>query len=156
MTAQYRRCDDDGDSMPRPAYHKLTRPSPRVEKYLGELETEIMTVLWAGGELTVRDVLARLDRPRAYTTVMTVMNRLVDKGLLRRTPEGGSYRYQAALDRAAFLRRTSQRIVEELVADFGEVAIAHFAATLQDLEPEQLAALARLANAPEVDDHHDR
>jgi predicted transcriptional regulator len=87
---------------------------------------------------------------------MTVMNRLVDKGLLRRTLEGGSYRYQATLDRDAFLRRTSQRIVEDLVADFGEVAIAQFAAALQELDPERLAALARLASAPEAEDHHDR
>lgn len=142
--------------MPRPAYHKLTRPSPRVEKYLGELEAEVMAVLWADGDLTGREVLARLARPLAYTTVMTVMNRLVDKGLLRRTREGGSYRYQAALDRAAFLHRTSQRIVEELVADFGEVAIAQFAATLQELDPERLAALARLARAPDAEDDHDR
>jgi len=130
---------------PRRTYHKIIRPSPKVEKFLGELEAEVMEILWAEREFTVREVRERLRRPLAYTTVMTVMGRLVEKGLLRRVRDGGSYRYRAATSRDEFLRATSQRIIDELMADLGEVAIAQLVSTLQGLDPERLAELARLA-----------
>ena len=53
-----------------------------VERHLGSLEARVMRVLWETPNLTVRDVAQRLPgrRQRAYTTVMTVMNRLYEKG----------------------------------------------------------------------------
>jgi predicted transcriptional regulator len=131
----------------RPAYHLLTRPSPRVEKFLGELEAPVMEFLWEHGPATVREVADAIGarRPVAYTTVMTVMVRLTEKGLLRRTGDRRRFVYAPAMDREAFLRRLSGRIIEDLVADFGEVAIAQFVDTIQRLAPERLAALKALA-----------
>jgi predicted transcriptional regulator len=67
-----------------------------LEKLLGPLEAEVMEVVWAASRpLAVRDVLATVNRRRrdalAYTTVMTVMARLADKGILRRTRQGKGY-----------------------------------------------------------------
>ena len=61
-----------------------------VERYLGSLEAEIMRVLWDKPRLPVRSVVELLPgrRARAYTTVMTVMNRLFEKGLLQREAAG--------------------------------------------------------------------
>jgi predicted transcriptional regulator len=62
----------------------------------GDLEQAIMEVMWAGyGPYVVREVRARLryDRPVAYTTVMTVMNILHRKGVLRRDKPGRAWRY---------------------------------------------------------------
>ena len=56
-----------------------------LRKILGDLEADVMEAIWALGHATVHDVLERLaaaDRELAYTTVMTVMSRLADKGLL--------------------------------------------------------------------------
>lgn len=131
----------------RPAYHLLTRPSPRVEKFLGELEAQVMEYLWEHGEATVRDVATAIAarRPVAYTTVMTVMVRLTEKGLLRRTSDRRRFIYAPAMDHETFLRRLSERIIEDLVADFGDVAIAQFVDTIQRVAPERLAALKALA-----------
>jgi predicted transcriptional regulator len=133
--------------MPRPRYHTLTRPSPKVDKFLGPLEAEIMEHLWRVGGATVREVVAHLEttRPVAYNTILTVMTRLAEKGLLARDAEGKTYRYRAAQSRADFLGGVSGQIVDDLLADFGEVAIAQFLARIERVAPERLAALLDLA-----------
>ncbi|GGT32952.1 BlaI/MecI/CopY family transcriptional regulator [Nonomuraea spiralis] len=70
---------------------------------LGSLERAIMNVLWdAGRAMRVRELLERLNEERdlAYTTVQTVAERLVKKGLLVRTPSRNAFRYAAARSRA--------------------------------------------------------
>jgi len=133
--------------VPRPRYHKITRPSPKVSKFLGSLEAEIMEYFWRGGGGTVREVVAHLvqTRPVAYNTVLTVMTRLAEKGLLARDPEGKTYRYRADRSRADFLGEVSGQIVDDLLADFGEVAIAQFLTRIDRVAPEKLAALLELA-----------
>jgi len=64
---------------------------------LGDLEAQLMRRIWVRGEpVTVRDIVSdlRLERPIAYTTVMTVMDNLRKKGWLRREPDGRAYRYE--------------------------------------------------------------
>lgn len=135
--------------MQRRRYQQSSRGSGQgIERLLGKLETEIMGLIWAEQRpVTVRDVLARLNEGRtpvlAYTTVMTIMNRLVEKGLLARRLIGNTHEYRAAQDREQFVRRCSERIVEELVADFGEVAIASFVEVIERVDPERLRALRR-------------
>ncbi len=133
--------------MRRRAYHKLLRPSPKVEKYLGGLEAAIMEHLWDAGSGSVREVVEamRARRDIAYTTVMTVMGRLVDKGLLRRTPDARPYRYWPSLNRDEFLSGVSRRVIDDLVEDFGDVAMAQFLEVLEEIGPERLQTLRRLA-----------
>jgi predicted transcriptional regulator len=64
---------------------------------LGDLEAQVMRRIWVRGQpVTVRDIVGdlRLERPVAYTTVMTVMDNLRKKGWLRRKPDGRAYRYE--------------------------------------------------------------
>lgn len=142
--------------MRRPAYHKLLRPSPKVEKYLGGLESAVMDHLWDSGESSVREVAEALrGTPRradvAYTTIMTVMGRLADKGLLTRRMDGRQYRYRPAVSREAFLQGVSRRVIDDLVADFGDVALAQFADALEGIDPERLRALRRLAGQEQAE-----
>jgi predicted transcriptional regulator len=127
----------------RPTYHKLLQASPKVEKYLGALETEIMELLWQRQPLTVREVLTELSttRPLAYTTVMTVMSRLAGKGLLRQTREQKTFSYAPAVTRDQLLGQVSRDIVRDLLRDFGEVAVAQFVA---EVSAQDVAALDRL------------
>jgi predicted transcriptional regulator len=60
---------------------------------LGRLELEVMQVLWTTGEGSVREVLGQLNRPLAYTTVMTTLDRLFKKGLLARRMCDRTFRY---------------------------------------------------------------
>ena len=59
-----------------------------------------MEILWARGESNVRDVVDRLDRPLAYTTVMTTLDRLFKKGLLLRRKSDRAFIYAPSLSRA--------------------------------------------------------
>jgi predicted transcriptional regulator len=101
-----------------------------------------MTAVWGRGEpLSVRAVLNELNRRRdqklAYTTVMTVMARLEEKGILSRTREGRGYVYEAtAGDRAAIAVRGVMR-------DFGDAALAHFVDEAR-ADPKVLRRLQRL------------
>lgn len=112
---------------------------------LGDLEHAIMDVVWSRSELSVREVLEalRLDRRPAYTTVMTVMNRLVQKGMLKRKSDGQSFHYSPATTKAAYLERTSRQVVSRFIKAFGDVAIAQFIDVLDDVDPKKLAALRR-------------
>lgn len=124
-----------------------------VAPHLGELETAIMNVLWDHGDATVREVLNHLRRtPLAYTTVLTVMTRLVEKGLLLRTRSGKVDIYRTAYDREEFARRSAVIAVRGLVDAYGDVALAQFAAALEHADPERIARLrARIAQPPTED-----
>jgi predicted transcriptional regulator len=113
-----------------------------LSKVLGPLEAEVMRVMWAADEpLHVRVVLDRLnvDRkpPLAYTTVMTVMARLADKEVLRRSLAGRGYVYEAAVPDAAAIA------VRNVVRDFGDAAIAGLVDEAR-ADPKLRARLARL------------
>ncbi len=143
--------------MPANLYSKITRrPGKGAEKLLGELELEIMRVVWRHESVTVREVSAALSQKRvlAYTTVMTVMNRLAEKGLLLAEKRGKTGHYHAALTRAEFEAQTVGEVVQSLLDDFGgELAISQFVKQLAEADPEQLARLAELARqAQEVSD----
>ena len=109
-----------------------------------------MEEVWRqGGETNVRLVMEALNRktkrPRAYTTFMTVMRRLNDKGLLDRKRAGRQDTYAARLNREQYREQRAGAEVRDLVDEFGEVALAHFARSLSTLDPARRRALRRLA-----------
>ncbi|HVF53238.1 MAG TPA: BlaI/MecI/CopY family transcriptional regulator [Actinomycetota bacterium] len=95
---------------------------------LGPLEADIMDVVWNEGEVTVRDVHRAInaDRPIAYTTVMTTLGRLADKGLLRRDDDQPAHRYTPLLSREQYARTTVKSVVDWLVSHFPDPAVAYF------------------------------
>jgi predicted transcriptional regulator len=124
------------------------------QRYLGELQARIMDVAWARGRVTVRDTLDLLghDRAIAYTTVMTVMTRLADEGVLVRELVGKGYIYRPACTREEFRAGISGSIVNDLVADFGEVALSEFVDALEQADPVRLERLRRLLDERERSD----
>lgn len=125
--------------------------SPKVPPPLHELETEIMEEIWRhDGPITVKVVMDALNRkakpPRAYTTYMTVMRRLDDKGFLSRKRSGRSDSYEPRLTREQYQERRAASEVRGLVDQYGEVALAHFARSLSSLDPAQQRRLRRLAS----------
>ena len=75
---------------------------------LGHLEEGVMQILWTHGASNVRQVVDKLTRPLAYTTIMTTLDRLYKKGLLDRRREARAFIYSARLSRT-FLRCKSPR-----------------------------------------------
>lgn len=79
----------------------------------GALEAEILAILAASAApLTPREVTERLERPLAYTTVMTVLMRLHDKGAVARTRTGRTYSYSFQRDEAAQRAVQMRRLLE--------------------------------------------
>lgn len=117
--------------------------TPQRIHLLGSLEKEIMEVCWHVPHATVRDVMSVIQRKRpiAYTTVMTVMDRLYKKGVLKRTVVEHAYRYRPAHDRASFARRAAANVAKSFIAQFGDVGIAQFVDVLEDIDPKKLRAL---------------
>jgi predicted transcriptional regulator len=108
-----------------------------------------MEEVWRLGSATVREVMEAINRgsghERAYTTFLTVLMRLEDKGLLRRRREGRSDVYSAVMDRDEYMRTRAQVEVDALVDELGDVALAHFARQIAELDPARRAQLRRLA-----------
>ncbi len=120
---------------------------------LHELETEVMEEVWRHEEISVRELMEFLNRraskPRAYTTYMTIMSRLDDKGLLGRRREGKADRYFAVFSREEYRELRAQSEVRELVSEFGDVALAQFAREMNQLDPQRLRELRRIARSGE-------
>jgi BlaI family transcriptional regulator, penicillinase repressor len=120
-----------------------------VPPALHELESEIMEEVWRRGACTVRDVREALNdqggMQRAYTTVMTVMQRLDAKGLLRRERDGRRDVYVAAFTRTEYAQARAGAEVGALVDEYGDVALAHFARHMSQLDPERREQIRRLA-----------
>jgi predicted transcriptional regulator len=120
-----------------------------VPPELHDLESEIMDALWTLERATVRDVMDAINvgsgRDRAYTTYMTVVHRLEGKGLLRRKRVGKTDHFSPTISRGEFQERRSQQEVRELVDEYGEVALSHFAREMAQLDPARRRALERLA-----------
>jgi predicted transcriptional regulator len=127
---------------------KKSRANP-VPPALHELESEVMEQLWKSGESSVRSVMQALNRPRdkarAYTTYMTIMARLHKKGMLVRRRDGKTDYYAPALQRSDYMALRAEAQVDELVAEFGDVALGHFAQQMARLDPARRRSLQRLA-----------
>ncbi len=116
-----------------------------MARWFGELEAEILEALWELGEGTVATVSAQMEAPQQYTTIQTVMNRLVDKGVLRRTGKlGGAYLYRPVVDRATFLEQASREVVAGLLFDFGQASVVGLVDAVESARPDQLDALEAL------------
>lgn len=125
------------------------------QRYLGELQAQIMEIAWTRGHVTVRAVLHALESGRepAYTTVMTVMARLADEGMLTRELVGKTYVYGPACTREEFRARIAGTIVNDLVTDFGDLAIAQFVDAIERAGPARLERLRTFLDNREHGDH---
>jgi predicted transcriptional regulator len=116
---------------------------------LHELEAEIMEALWERGEGTVRSVLETLNgrshSQRAYTTILTVMQRLHAKELLRRNRRGRRDVYVPAMSRDEYGRARAELEVDALVSEFGDLALAQFSRRMAQLDPKHRRQVSRLA-----------
>ncbi len=116
---------------------------------LHELEGEVMDAMWRLSEATVRQVLddlnARLDKQRAYTTVMTTMVRLYKRGLLTRRPQGKGNLYEVTMSREDYLAARAQAEAAALVDTYGDAVLVHFAQHVDALDPKRRQQLRRLA-----------
>lgn len=110
---------------------------------LGPLEASVFAKTGEIGPATVADVHGSLSKERAiaYTTVMTVMGRLFDKGLLVRTKDGRRHVYSLATENAEAAEARFRKLFSGLISGFRTPAIRHFVETLSAADEHGLSEL---------------
>jgi predicted transcriptional regulator len=105
-----------------------------------------MDIVWDQGDVTVRDVHEALqaEHPIAYTTVMTTLGRLADKGLVQRDDDQPAHRYSVLVTRDQYARSTVKSVVDWLVSHFPDPAVAYFVDRVEE-EDEQVIMRLRKA-----------
>lgn len=125
--------------------HRFNLEGSGLTRVLGELEARIMEAVWQLGAPTGKELCTLLGPDAHYKTILTVANRLVEKGLLMREPTGNrAFRYRAAESREAFLGRITAIVASGLVGDFGRHALAQLVKAAEAVDPDYLDELERL------------
>jgi predicted transcriptional regulator len=126
---------------------------------LFDLEAEIMEIIWLRGkaDVAVSEVHSILEERRelAYTTVMTTMTRLHDKGLLARRKDGRRYVYQAAMTEAKFIETMTREVLGSLPAVGQQTAIALLVEQVAQADASQLDAIEAIIRARRSEERSD-
>jgi predicted transcriptional regulator len=109
---------------------------------LGELERDILSIVWRVGNVTAEQVREELDRPLKDSTVRTVLRRLEEKGYLAHTMENRTFYYQPAESR----QRVAGRAVQRIVDWFCEGSVEELLVGMVDSKVLDRAELQRLAD----------
>ena len=107
---------------------------------LGDLEREVMQLVWANGPVTAESVRERLDRRLKESTVRTVLRRLEEKGYVTHTVDGRTYVYHATQPRGRVAAKAVQRIVDWCNGSVEEVLVGMVDSAM--LDQRQLRMLA--------------
>lgn len=116
-------------------------------KVLGELESQVMEIIWGQKEpVPVKEVACVLGKSRkiAYTTVMTIMSRLVNKGVLVRHLKGSCYLYKAKRSKEEFIAKAIHGIFSSAVSTLGESVLTHFVKEIEKIDPKKRNELLKM------------
>ncbi|WP_297454503.1 BlaI/MecI/CopY family transcriptional regulator [Persephonella sp.] len=123
---------------------KRNKPSP-----FGDLEEKVMDVLWKKGNATVSEVKKALKDKFAHTTIMTILDRLYKKGILKREKEGKGYRYYPVITKEEFEKMIAKKVVKDLTKTNPSLAIAAFEGIVENLSKEEIEKLKKLIEEKE-------
>ncbi|MGI8383931.1 BlaI/MecI/CopY family transcriptional regulator [Robertmurraya sp. P23] len=116
-----------------------------LSRFFGPLEARIMELFWNSdqGEFSIKEVQQILDSEKNinFNTVMTVMNRLVDKGVLKKRASGRVSLFSPIQTKEEFLEEQSKKLTENLLDEFGGVVISHMIDSLTDVDETLLNKL---------------
>ena len=109
-------------------------------------ELDVMSVLWDLGDATVTEVRERLADKLAYTTVLTVLRTLEQKGYVDHTGEGRAHRYRPLVKREAAGRNALRRLLDKVFQGSPELLMTHLVSD-RNLSDEELRRLRKLLEA---------
>ncbi len=110
----------------------------------GELELSILQTVQKLGRTTVRDVYRSLGSPGSYTTIMTVMSRMADKGELTRKKEGKKYMYWIAEHNQARCKTILKRIQDKLFGGKSTAMVSYLLENDLEISDEELAQIEQM------------
>jgi len=117
-----------------------------LNQVLGALEKDIMEALWTRGESSVKDILDAFsnDRDTSYSTVITVTNRMAQKGLLKKRKVGKAYFYKPIYDREQFYEFISKKVVAGVSEFSFQSAMVHFVDYMVQVDPDKIEYFSKL------------
>ncbi len=117
-----------------------------ITKQLSELEQEVMNVVWQLNNCTVRDVASTFAKTKgyAYTTIATILERLHDKGLLKKDTSAFAVLFTPKVTRVEYSKRIASSIFDKFFGTFGDAAIASFAQSIEELPKHKKETLLKL------------
>lgn len=117
-----------------------------LKKVLGELEADIMEICWNKQPVSVRDVYQELllRREIAYTTVMTIMGRLADKGLLSKETKGNAFIYTPVMSRSEFTKKVVAQVLDGLLDEFAEPTYNHLVDRMSKEDEAKIEELEKM------------
>jgi predicted transcriptional regulator len=109
----------------------------------GELERALLAALWVRGEATVRELYDEIGGQRGivYTTVAKVLDRLVEKAMVRRRRSGRAFTYRAVARQAPTQRAMARALIEQLADGGPRPAVAALVGALEDVSPDLIDEL---------------
>lgn len=114
-----------------------------MEIRLTERESDVMEVLWQRGPSTVAEVQAALADTLAYTTVLTILRLLEEKGHVGHSEEGRAHRFHPLVEREAAGRSALRRLTERLFSGSPELLLTRLVED-ESLSPEELERIRAL------------
>lgn len=118
-----------------------------MDPALGKLEREAMERIWNRGEVSVRDIYLDFEKRLAYTTIMTTLQRLCAKGVLRRRKQGRAFYYRARVSPLEFEQGIARDVIDGLIGrseEKVEPLLACIVDAVSARDREYLDALDRL------------
>ena len=115
---------------------------------LGQRELEILHIVWDLGEATVQDVVDRLERPAAYSTVLTMMRTLESKGVLGHTVDGRTFVYRPLMSRE-HVQSSMLSMVRDVLFRGSAAVLVNSMISQSPMSREELAELRRLLDQVE-------
>ena len=109
---------------------------------LTDAEHRIMEVIWAKGSATVADVVSALNGKDAYTTILTLMRILKNKGYLSSRPEGRAFVFVPRVDRETVARKAARQLVSKFFGGSPSELVLTFLRE-EEFTPEQLEQIRR-------------
>jgi len=103
-----------------------------VNYSLGPLEREILKIIWKDGKVCVRHVLDQLptELKPAYTTIMTLLNRMVEKNILKREKPNTTCYYQATQSKADFFKSLTETKISTIINQYSPEVIPYLKETI--------------------------
>lgn len=116
-----------------------------LTQIFGELEAKLVEAVWNLKHANVQDIINYLGGDLNYKTTMTVLNRLTEKGILKRRKEGRAFVYTAATSKQDLLASVFDQMVRGMFNDdFRHIALAQLIETVEAIDPQLLENISQL------------
>ncbi|MGE7889742.1 BlaI/MecI/CopY family transcriptional regulator [Bacillus cereus] len=125
-----------------------------LNHFFGPLEAKIMEIIWSTEGITIKEVQQKLseESPVNFNTVMTVMNRLVEKLHLEKQTVRRSGIYRAVQTKEEFLSNQTKKMTQELMGEFGDLVVTHMIDELEQADPNLIKKLEDKLNQLKKED----